>query len=816
MAKPTQDILSLGGNIDLGFIGDILDEIQEWEESAAEEIMSWFGIEDEIVLTASVISKQLFPISTVRKEAIIGLLNASMADSCNQKKNLLGPMKQRNAEANAKMNKPYYLAENQTWDGFDVHSNLVGLIVDTAEIKPIVESTTGLSPITIITSKKKYPHKEEVYWYRLLHDASQNYLGDDLVRHSDGRYFYIENIRNTPINKVKANGRNSYTTFTRTVVTETTTITSNGEIPPITVTYTTTIVTRTLVTRATQAHGQSKTGYSTISDSSTSISRPTEAGDVAGTVTISDSETTVNDTTLITFPVYNLMEAKSYVTTHFTYNGREFVELLGFDDLPDSAATRIAIDELEMMPLIRLREGTANVNGISDARYEAYTAAHANGSYCIDNTAEEAPSCSVPESTVPAETSSNYGRYVSTNAVLRGLGMTLDLATNMVCGGQEDLDKISGGYIRFAINPLAQKVKPGVVGPGGTVLKIDDATAAQKQYINGTAHATFEFFKTMADSEEFPAVPPVSFELMSNVYYYGFTVGTFNSSVNIRHIADTIYAEATTDDFPINHVSMSVNRTENSLTVIKQLSSHVRRKLVILDIVGVTVIRRKVPENEDGSGPLVDAVDTVSATLKTDSESILLFPLSIDFSRELSANDKLELFFSGAYLQIYASQATYLEYYETEDFADFIKIVLVIVTIIITIVTWGAGWWIGPLIGAFLAGGGYLYADHVQKKMEEENKRLEEELARLAAKFKDAFKGSATDDMNNLVLTLTDIVGIILQDLDTNIGMDYNQIFSIALGDVQYKNDMLYKDKYSLYCETQSRIRFKTPVSKQE
>ena len=685
------------------------------------------------------------------------------------------------------------------------------------KLKPIVENVTGLSPIVMVSAKKQYPTDVETYYHRVLEDGSVNYKGNNIIVESDGRIYALQTPTVTGTH-IKNTGVNSITIFTLRRMWDNTVITSNGDDPE---TFHTKITRRDLRQEARQNNGQAKGGYIVLSDTYTvTADRDFQSGDVAGNVLVYSNQVITYTTYTKTFPTYSAFLTASYVVAHFTYAGASYVYITDFDALPDEVASRTSIENLEMMPLIRIRDNVnANANGVDDSVYETYTVAQLknNGAWCGDIPAgEERPECAVPRSHVPEEGESNYARYHATSQVLRGLGMTLDAVTNMVCGGVEELDKISGGYVQFAINPLAQRVKPGLSTPDGKVLKIGDATDSQKEYIKGTAYASYEFFKIMADATNFPVDKPTGWDAMTNVYYYGFQTGTFNQSINLMHIADTTYLANANDAHPVGSVTMSVHRTEGDLEMTKQLSSTVRRKLYVYSIQGVTSIKRKVPENEDGSGPLVDAADVVYSSLKTDSESLLLLPLSIDFTRELSANDKLELFYSSAQLLLYASEAQYLNYYETEAFSDFIAIVLVIVTIIITIVTWGAGWWIGPLIGLMLMGGGMLYADYTLKKMEEENKRLEEQLAKLAEEFKKALNnGNATDVMQDMVLTLTDVVGVIMQNVDINIPLDVNQVFAIGLGDLQYNNDMLYKEKYQIYCDTKSEIRFKMPVSKQ-
>ena len=108
-----------------------------------------------------------------------------------------------------------------------------------------------------------------------------------------------------------------------------------------------------------------------------------------------------------------------------------------------------------------------------------------------------------------------------------------------------------------------------------------------------------------------------------------------------------------------------------------------------------------------------------------------------------------------------------------------------------------------------LLAGGYAYAYYSNKKMEAANAALEAKLAELSEKLQKDLDTGATADMQDMVLTLTDIVQIIQTNSDKNIPLPHEVVVELSAGESQYKNDMLYKEKYDIYCNLESKNEFK-------
>lgn len=82
------------------------------------------------------------------------------------------------------------------------------------------------------------------------------------------------------------------------------------------------------------------------------------------------------------------------------------------------------------------------------------------------------------------------------------------------------------------------------------------------------------------------------------------------------------------------------------------------------------------------STTFIDRGGLVGTVLKDVDADGFFIPLSMNFVKELSPLEQYELFNKTLLLSIYGAQVIHLEWYETEEFMNFIKIVAIIITVI--------------------------------------------------------------------------------------------------------------------------------------
>jgi len=94
---------------------------------------------------------------------------------------------------------------------------------------------------------------------------------------------------------------------------------------------------------------------------------------------------------------------------------------------------------------------------------------------------------------------------------------------------------------------------------------------------------------------------------------------------------------------------------------------------------------------------LIDRSGEVGATQKNLTDGIEI-PLSFFALNSLDTSEQMNVFPYALKFSIYAATITHLEWYETEAFGNFIRILAIVVAVIVTVLTWGAA----SSFGAFL------------------------------------------------------------------------------------------------------------------
>ena len=71
----------------------------------------------------------------------------------------------------------------------------------------------------------------------------------------------------------------------------------------------------------------------------------------------------------------------------------------------------------------------------------------------------------------------------------------------------------------------------------------------------------------------------------------------------------------------------------------------------------------------------------------------LVIPLPVDVVERLTLMEKTDLLCKAAYLTFYAYERIHLEWYETEKFASFLKILVIAISVVVTIISLGTASW---------------------------------------------------------------------------------------------------------------------------
>ena len=157
-------------------------------------------------------------------------------------------------------------------------------------------------------------------------------------------------------------------------------------------------------------------------------------------------------------------------------------------------------------------------------------------------------------------------------------------------------------------------------------------------------------------------------------------------------ISDMRTFETYQGNYPIGTtktLTSSETTSEQGMRIQKQLTKTTYRRIDIRNFHAVSIVRADKPRGKDI--PLGD--------------KNLIIPLAIPVVARLTLMEKTALLGRSIHLMFYAVQHTHLEWYETEKFANALKIamvvIMVVVTVIVTVVTWGSG--TGPTLTAFSA-----------------------------------------------------------------------------------------------------------------
>lgn len=159
-----------------------------------------------------------------------------------------------------------------------------------------------------------------------------------------------------------------------------------------------------------------------------------------------------------------------------------------------------------------------------------------------------------------------------------------------------------------------------------------------------------------------------------NDYYDGEYVGSSYSPINLN-IND--------DNEELSRVYLNESIGIDTLILDYQISMTEYRRITVRDM---------------HSMAFTDEVDQGLVNVSKVSEPNFFMPLPLDALTQLNLYDKNKLVSESFYMMFFAKKTRHLEFYQTPEFASFIKIVGICIIIIVQIFTW----WTGPATSVFL------------------------------------------------------------------------------------------------------------------
>lgn len=679
----------------LDAIGDVLESL--WKDvllPIVEFVVGLFGIEDETIISTEVMTQRV-----IKDDIDEGLMTKIALE--HQKDESVGIIDRLMAYSEVvrkKYTKYFTYGRDTFYDGLP-DTNLQALVVDNVSISDSIRTELGTtSPVTVVTSRLGVPTKEEFVGYELQRDYGYTPYNNELPYLGD-----IYKITNIDYN-FGTDVYDVYVTSYEDVVTKVIT-TVTVTVTPI---DTTTDNKNTLVEERTSITG-TKSGV--ISDTTTVLSNVDEVVAV-GTATGSAESTTATTTAVgevyatahLTKPAYKPVQY--YVVKYYLGSPSEWyywVYAAGVGTYPNLDASNSYLDQLEMLPVVTLRNSTVNIN--------------------VDK---------------------NGDRYKHSRDMLSFLGIDVD---QMVDGINDNpsIANIEDAFVHFGLLP-------------------NDSDPI-------VSEALFRTFDYMFSD---PALQQGS---GTKAFVGTIREGPFNSAMSWESQSRQVFPGSIGSRGTYKHRVVGKN-----LVMEWQAVENRYVRISINNLAAITFIDRQ---------------GIVGTVVKDVDQAGFFVPLSIYFVKQLSPIEQYEVFNKTLLLSIYSAEVTYLKWYETEAFGDFLGIV----GIVITIVTFGYGATVGGLITALtnvaiMVGAGLF----LQMVMEATDNEFIQVLAVIAYAY---FAGNMTlDSLSASASTLTQNVTLFattVTSVATGIGMyvnkemgilqnEYNAWFT-KVSDVQEKLD---------------------------
>lgn len=554
-------------------VSDLLELFVKYLDSELEFVMGLFGIEEKDVISTQLTSQRIL------EDATVGSLitKCVIEEKRDPSEGILTRLMAYSQTTRGMYRKFYNYGDSTFIDGLP-DTNVSASVVDNDVIKSTIDAAYGLN-CTILESRLGSTDKvsfvsfilQQEYWYK-PYDNTMLYNGYK-YKVSTIDYNYDTDKYDVVIK--------AYENRTTTVITTTTvTVTS------IDATYDNK---HTVISRQTTAIGTVQGMISNVTETISITDETVPKGSVVGNVTTNTEVFTANDivwsTATIRTVAYN---ATRYYTVKYWYTNTAqwyyWVYENGSGLYPVLDGMTKYITNLEMLPVVTVRNGTVNTNA-----------------------------------------DKNSTRYLQSKAILSYIGLDIDTITDTI-SQNPGIDNIEDCFIHFGLRPQDND-----------------------KIISKALYALFDF---LYDSD-----------LADNgTYIATFTEDPFNAALKWTNQTRTAVNGIIGS---LNYITHSISGT--TLTIKKQVAPEQYAQIVIDGLVVASFIDR---------GGLTGAVEI---PLGNDYFSI---PLSYFFISKLSFLDQYELFNKTLLITLYSAQVTHLDWYETPEFANILKIVGIVLTII--------------------------------------------------------------------------------------------------------------------------------------
>jgi hypothetical protein len=638
----------------------------DWDEivyPVVSEILALFGIDPETVVSTETVSVKLYG---EQSEFLLSnaLTRMAVEYSKNSQKGLLASFVKNTDEATSKINGYYNYSVTNYPYGLPT-TNIRGGVIDKVAVKAAVDSELSINS-EILSATQSYI--DQTTFYRNFLQDNYSYLPytntltftDEFGTFSDYNLqaivyepndnTYNINVERTGL-KVKA-----YLSGTSEVVqgeiTEEYVLTLDRVLPPATtltvnLTYAGTAVEGTHYTAVASVTVQENTN--TVSFSISTIESSIASGQESLIVSI-DSLTSQT-----VYEEFEVAENRGTITTN-----------INFDAATPVFTDNFIVETLETTQVVR----TINRPSYVPASYIIVRY------YTID------------------ENQWFYWLYDTTLGTYPEIETTVDNLTN--------IEMMPIGIIRtdaVTVSPesIGQENFDGVVKLVKTLgIKFDDLVSQ------------IESSPTIANLEEcfllFAVDPKDESEQISKVLFEMFYPLTQTSSSTFNQTTNPVNSlqDPTTEIFTATFSEQNINRSlvwtkqefyfqDNVIGVVGTYSHYITDiRLYLVKQISPTVCIFIVLHNLSAMEFIsVQGLNKVKASKLSDPNFSI--PLSRFAVNSLSPIEQLQLYPFALRLNLYAVELQYLEAYETEDFFDFVQIVIIVVAIIIAYFTWGTG-----------------------------------------------------------------------------------------------------------------------------
>lgn len=521
----------------------------------------------------------------------------------------------------------------------------------------------------------------DIDWVKFYLQENYNYdIGVDSFKHTDGNYYkFTSTTYNTSGNHFDVVMSTIESIDKKTYEVTITTITSIDEN---TDNKNVTVYNDILYTRADTGSILEKTS-TVVSSINTSVPKGSGVSSIVNNLLSSETITIPLNT--LNIVVNNHNSVRMYVVT-YTYisNGKKKLWIYNPNtSVHDELNTpSLKVVDFEMLPIVMLRNNFFNIN-----EYET-------------------TSKKVGGKTIYRPPSVSEERNKDTENILRSIGM--DVSTTIEGYSQNpDIDSIQDGFLLFGVspsdtNPIVSRalyemfdfVYDGLPPIDSTAYSaafkenpynsaitwIPLPTVIRNEIIGGlgdckhhvatgiSIHNTYsvKVYTTISGRSK----TLTTYTLKEVVYEGNILSSNIDTSTVVTTTVSTAIADGT-----YKTLESTEKSTKEEIVIKKQVTRKQTKTFTLTNFQGLTIIRRGV----DNGGKVLNP-----------SDKDLIIPLAMSVVERLTILEKTALLGRSVYLTFYAFEHTHLRWYETEDFASFLKFLTIVIVIVVTIVSWGS------------------------------------------------------------------------------------------------------------------------------